>query len=206
MTVQARRTQAERRNQSEQALLEAATALIATEGVGAVTFEALGKAGGFSRGLAGARFGSKAGLIEAVLRHAQAEQEALVGTHELEGLTGLEALLAHVDLCLRDISRSDVARAYFKLLSWSVAEAHETRDLFAAMHEAVKQQFQHWILKGQADGTIRPDIEAAQVSLVIGSLMLGLNMQAMVDEESGADALRQAVASTLRASLVPKEI
>lgn len=202
MAAQARRTQAERRSQSEQALLDAATALIAAEGVGAVTFEALGRAGGFSRGLAGLRFGSKAGLIEAVLHHAHKRQEALVLAHELDRRSGLGALLAYVDLCLTDISRSHAARAYFKLLAWSVAESHtETNSLFAQIHDEVKQRLRRWILQGQKEGDVRADISAEEAALAVGSLMLGVNMQALVDPGGGAERLRQAVASILQASL-----
>src|SRR5258707_15583829 len=64
-----RRTQAERRDGSERGVLQAAIAVVADEGVGAVTFDAVGRKGGFSRGLATQRFGSKQGLIEAVIKH-----------------------------------------------------------------------------------------------------------------------------------------
>ena len=42
-----RRTQAERRDESERGVLQAAIAVVAQEGVGAVTFDAVGRKGGF---------------------------------------------------------------------------------------------------------------------------------------------------------------
>src|SRR5260221_13714997 len=71
------RTQAERRDESERGVLQAAIAVVADEGVGAVTFDAVGRKGGFSRGLATQRFGSKQGLIEAVIKHLHDRQETL---------------------------------------------------------------------------------------------------------------------------------
>ena len=61
-----RRTQAQRRDESEQKLLRAAGDVIAERGVTAATFEAIGAQAGYSRGLATQKFGSKQGMIEAL--------------------------------------------------------------------------------------------------------------------------------------------
>src|SRR5580704_3949147 len=132
-----RRTQAERRDESARSLLQAAIAVVADEGVGAVTFESLGRKGGFSRGLATQRFGSKQGLIEAVIGHLHARQHVLSGEKRIEDLPGLEAVLAFVDHYLRDLSANGEGRAYFMLLSSAVADASELRAVFAAEHARV---------------------------------------------------------------------
>ena len=62
-----RRTQAERRDESQRRLLEAAAALIQERGMAAATFENIGVRAGYSRGLATQHFGSKQGLIEALI-------------------------------------------------------------------------------------------------------------------------------------------
>src|SRR5258707_3624089 len=102
-----RRTQAERRDGSERGLLQAAIAVVAEEGVGAVHFGAVGRKGGFSRGLATQRFGSKRGLIEAVISHLHQRQEALGHKTRVDDLPGLEAVLAFVDHYLRDLAVND---------------------------------------------------------------------------------------------------
>src|SRR5258706_10507536 len=99
-----RRTQAERRDESERGVVQAAMAVVAEEGVGAVPFDALGRKGGFSRGLATQRFGSKRGLIEAVISHLHERQEATRREMRIDELPGLEAVLAFVDHYLRDLS------------------------------------------------------------------------------------------------------
>ena len=125
--MQTRRTQAERRSQSEQALIKAAIDLIAVEGVAGVTFEALGRVGGFSRGLAGLRFGSKARLIAAVLHHLHERQEKQIVAHGFDQLGGLEAILRYVDSCLQDLAHRNEARAYFMLLTATVAQSCDMR-------------------------------------------------------------------------------
>jgi AcrR family transcriptional regulator len=198
----ARKTQAERRSQSEQALLKAAIDVIAGGGVGAVTFEALGRSSGFSRGLASVRFGSKARLIEAVLRHLHERQEALVHEHRFDEIAGLDAVLGYADLCLRDMARRNEARAYFMLLSSSVADASDTRAGFAAIHAEEEERLHRWIARGQAEGAIRPELDPGAAALMIGCLMFGLSMQLLVDPAIDFEPLREASLSMLRISLV----
>ena len=85
MTARAtRRTQAERRTESGRGLLNSAVDLIARHGVGAVTFEAIGRTSGFSRGLATQRFGSKQKLIEALMARLHENQQTRLLEHHLD--------------------------------------------------------------------------------------------------------------------------
>lgn len=201
MQSQARRTQAERRNQSEAALLKTAIDIIAGVGVGGVTFEALGRLGGFSRGLATIHFGSKAKLIDAVLRHLHENQEALVREHRFDQRPGLDAVLGYVEFNLREMARRNEARAYFMLLSSSVADANEMRAAFAATHAEVAARLRGWIIKGQAEGAIRTDIPAQTAALMVGCLMFGVSMQLLVDPAVDFAPLREASLLMLRHSL-----
>jgi AcrR family transcriptional regulator len=68
----ARRTQRERREETERKVLAAATALIAQHGSRALTLAAVGEAAGYSRGIVSHHFGSRENLLRAVMRDAQA--------------------------------------------------------------------------------------------------------------------------------------
>jgi len=204
MTAQAnRKTQAERRSESERGLVKAAIDVIANEGVGAVTFEALGRNSGFSRGLATQRFGSKQGLIEAVMSHLHERQELRVlADHSLDALPGLDAVLTYVDVCLRDLAVSGEARAYFMLLSSAVAEADGARSaFFRETHAGVEAKLSAWVLKGKAEGTIRPDVDPSATALMIGCMMFGMSMQLLVDPAMDMEPIRKMSLSTIRASL-----
>ncbi|HEY5719608.1 MAG TPA: helix-turn-helix domain-containing protein [Gammaproteobacteria bacterium] len=63
-----RRSQAERTARSDARMLEAAVALICDQGSAGTTLRAVGERAGYSRGLAGYRFGSKAGLLAFVVK------------------------------------------------------------------------------------------------------------------------------------------
>src|SRR3954452_18661591 len=67
----ARRTQRERREETERKVLGAATALIARHGSRALTLAAVGEAAGYSRGILSHHFGSRENLLRAVMRDAQ---------------------------------------------------------------------------------------------------------------------------------------
>jgi AcrR family transcriptional regulator len=195
-----RRTQAERRDESERGVLQAAIAVVAEEGVGAVTFDAVGRKGGFSRGLATQRFGSKQGLIEAVISHLHEREEALRREKRIDDLPGLDAVLAFVDHYLRDLAVNHEGRAYFMLLSSAVADASELRAVFAAAHARVERRLEAWVLRGQAEGAIRREIDADAAALMIGSLLFGLSMQLLIDPTMNLDPIRQTSLTTLRLS------
>ena len=201
MAQAARRTQSERRHASEQALLAAAIEIIATRGVGSLTFEALAETGGFSRGLVSARFGNKARLIEAVLNTLHERHEATFRHEEVVGKDGLDAILSYVELALADMATRKEARAYYVLLSSSLAEVGDSRSFFAATHETVRQRLEDWVRAGQESGTIRTAIDPASAAMMIGCMMFGSAMQYLVDASVNFDALRRSSLAMLRSSL-----
>lgn len=198
-----RRTQAERRSESERILVGAAVDVISREGVGAVTFESISRNSGFSRGLATQRFGSKQGLLDAVLAQLHENQgHRIRHEHRLDALPGLDAVLAYVDACLRDLSMRAEARAYFMLLSSAVAEADAARSaFFRQTHAEVEGQLTGWILKGKAEGAIRKDVDPGATALMIGCLMFGMSMQLLVDPAMDMEPIREMSLTMIRATL-----
>ncbi|WP_334161029.1 TetR/AcrR family transcriptional regulator [Phenylobacterium sp.] len=194
----ARRTQAERRDESGRSLVAAAIAVVARDGVSAATFEAIGREAGYSRGLATQRFGSKQQLIEAVIERLHEQQEAALVEHDIDARPGLEAVLAFVDLYLRALADEHEARAYFMLLSAAVADATELRAAFAAEHGRVERRLEALVRRGQAEGDIRREVDPAAAALMIGGLLFGLSMQILVDPATDLDPIRETSLSTLR--------
>jgi AcrR family transcriptional regulator len=85
----ARRTQAERRAETERRVLDATMAIIADRGVRAVTMAAVGEAAGYSRGIVNHQFGTRRALMAAV---AETVQSRFAPT--ASGLTGRERVVA----------------------------------------------------------------------------------------------------------------
>ncbi|HWE99276.1 MAG TPA: TetR/AcrR family transcriptional regulator [Caulobacteraceae bacterium] len=193
-----RRTQAERRDESGRGLVKAAIAVVSEEGVSAATFEAIGRRGGYSRGLVGQRFGSKLGLIEAVIDYLHDEKEMFAKADRFDGAPGLEALLTYVDLYLHRLGRLGEVQAYFRLLSWAVADISAFRSAFASEHVRIAERFEGWIAQGQAEGRIRLDLEPAAAALMVGSQLLGLSIQVLIDPTMSVDPIRTTCLATLR--------
>jgi AcrR family transcriptional regulator len=197
-TNRRRRTQAERREESERGLVKAAVAVVSEEGVSASTFEAIARRSGYSRGLVGQRFGSKLGLIEAVIDYLHGGRESFAEAGKLEGLPGLEALLTYADHYVQRLSHLGEVQAYFRLLSWAVADISAFRSVFATEHRRIGLRFEGWIRQGQAEGQIRPDLDAAAAALMVGSQLLGLSIQVLIDPAMDLGPIRTTYLATLR--------
>jgi len=195
-----RRTQAERREDSERGLVRAAIAVTAERGVSAATFEAIGQRGGYSRSLVSRRFGSKQGLIDAVISYLHDRRKVLAAEHGVDQMSGLDALLADTDIYLRSLSEKGELKAYSMMLSAAVADASSLRLAFAAAHEQVRSRLRDYVQKGQAEGCIRSDLDADAAALMVGSLQLGLSMQLLVDPTMNLDPIRKTSLATLRLS------
>lgn len=195
-----RRSQAERRDESERRLIEAAAGLVVEQGIGAATFANIGERAGYSRGLVTQRFGSKQGLIEAMIERLQLRIGALLEDRGVEGMSGLDQVLANVDVFLAALERDGELRAYFVLLASAVADVSELRAPFAAAHKRVEQSYEALFRQGQAEGVVKPDLDAAAAALMTGALLFGLSMQLLLDPDMDLGPIRETSLATLRAS------
>jgi AcrR family transcriptional regulator len=176
----------------------AAVVLVSEEGVSASTFEAIARRSGYSRGLVGQRFGSKLGLIEAVIAYLHDGRASFAEAEKLDGLSGLEALLTYADHYLRRLSHMGEVKAYFRLMAWAVADISAFRSVFAAEHDRIGARFAGWIRQGQAEGQIRLDLDETAAALMVGSQLLGLSIQALIDPAMDLGPIRATYVATLR--------
>jgi len=195
-----RRSQSDRRQQSESELLRAAAELIVERGMAAATFENIGARAGYSRGLATQKFGSKQGLIEALIGRLQTRLQHLLDDRQVETANGLEAILGFVDIYLRNLAEDGEMRAYFMMMAGAVAEVSELRGPFAAAHKEVELKLEALFLRGQAEGVIRPGFNADAAAIMVGALLLGLSTQKLVDPDLDLEPIRETSLATLRGS------
>lgn len=200
MTTTARRSQAERRDESERRLLRAATEVIVEQGVRAATFDAIGQRAGYSRGLATQKFGSKQGMTEALISHLHERQNEALAAAGIDTAPGLEALLAYVDHYLRRLKLEAEGRAYFMLMADAVSDLSALRAAFAASHTRVERLLEGIVIRGQDEGAIRADLDPDAAALMVGSLLLGLSIQSLVDPAIDLDPIRETSLATLRLS------
>ncbi len=194
-------TQAERSARSDQSMLNAAFDLILENGLEKTTLALIGKRSGYSRGLVTHRFGSKAGLFEALTK--SISRKWLVYLKEEVGdKTGLSAMLSSVDALHRwVVDKPDDARVLQVLLNDSATPGSDLPAVASKAHERHHADVAQWIRDGQKNGEIRDhiDVDAAAsyyVAYVSGLVYLWLINPELFDFAStNAEMKRQVLAS-----------
>jgi AcrR family transcriptional regulator len=202
----ARRTQAERRSEAEQGLLDAALRLFAKKGVETTTLAEIGDAAGYSRGLANHHFGSKAALVERLAERSRARFQVRFRTQFRDRAgSEIEALVRGADLFLAAGGKvSDEVRGFFVLWGSALPEEAAHRDGFIAHDRRVRAFVQRLVELGQGRGTIRAGVDPAGFAVVYMSMLRGAVPLMLMDQTISVEAVRLAVASTLRGQLSPE--
>ncbi|MDX3087015.1 MULTISPECIES: TetR/AcrR family transcriptional regulator [Streptomyces] len=180
MTAPAR-TQKQRREEAEAALLDAAAELVAEQGLRALTLARVGERAGYSRGLVTHYFGSKQALVE---RLARAAQSGFVpGLADLP--PGPDRLLRLIDGYLAQQTKHErpLNRA-FLLLWMEAATSPDLARLFADRTEAFRTDLREDLTAGIAEGTIRPDLPVEETTAAIVAQLRGIAIQLLVTPES----------------------
>ena len=196
-----RRTQAARRDLSEGSLLGSAIDIIAEQGVNAASFSAIARRAGYSSGLASAHFGSKQGLMEAIIAHLRHRSETTFAANGLDDRPGLEAILAYLRIFFDDLTGTKENRAYVRLLSSALADLSPWREALAGEHRRMLQLFEDFVIKGQDEGQIRSDLLPSAAALMIGTMIVGTSAQTLVYPKVAPGAVGDACIDTVRFAL-----
>ncbi len=178
---QQRRSQAERRSESEDALLNAAALLIAERGVERASLASIGESAGASRGLPTHHFGSKEGLVARLAERVQDHVAAIVRdeleqrTHRTpEEVSALDLLRTTLDTYL-ELFEDPTADERALIVMWGATfPSHASID---GMLEADRRSYDGWadlIRHGQHDGSIRKDVDATASAVALFGLMRGV--------------------------------
>ena len=205
-----RRTQAERRSRSEEALLDAAAAVIAERGIDRASLTSIGTRAGMSRALPAHHFGSKDAMVHRLTERAQERlSDTMVGA------------LAHSDVDLELSSALDVLRfmvgAYLELfvdpttddvalvaLWGSVIPADAS---VAGLLDADRRAVAGWaavIERGHQDGSIRSDVDPMAAGVALLALTRGVAALLLIDPELvDLPSVRRTCDDWIEAALTP---
>lgn len=167
--------------------------MIEREGVAAATFEAVGKQAGYSRALASVRFGSKDGMVRAVIEFLAARLEERIAARIGAIVSPLERIMSYADAMLCEVEQDRLLRAYFVMMAGAVAHRSDTQAVFLAVHDEVRETLRAFIQEGQGVGEIDPALDANIVALSIGSLQLGISVELLLDPDMDMSAMRRTV-------------
>jgi AcrR family transcriptional regulator len=153
-------------------LIDAAIERFAADGPTA-SFEAVARDVGVTKGALYHHFGSKDGLVEEVYKEAIRRHAARVIEASAQG-TGRERLMALVDASARlYTSRSPFYRLLVALHMSAATERPALADIARRVQRNQREFMMDLIREGQRDGSIRPNLDAEGVGLMVNAALDG---------------------------------
>jgi AcrR family transcriptional regulator len=166
-----RRTQAERRAETRRRVLDAATSLVATHGSRAASLAAVGEAAGYSRGIVNHHFGSKARLLEELIKHTQ---QFDVPT---DAPSGLGRLTQFVETYLNGMhERPARSKAFLKLWAESAGAEPALAPLFAERDAWFRDFLAQLVREGVDDGSIGRQVDPGFAAVTLIGQLRGTAM------------------------------
>ena len=168
----ARRTQEQRRAETERRVLDAAIELIAGNGSHSITLAQVGEAAGYSRGIVHQHFGNRAGLLDAVMRD--------TGRFDVPGYDGnaLAQITELIEAYLHNvIDRAPPSRAFLQLWGEAIASDPVLTPLFAERDAFFRTFLADCIRAGIADGSIRAEADPTSAAVLLLALVRGVGLQ-----------------------------
>ena len=178
---QKRMTNQERSELSDKRMIAAAIALILEKGAQKTTLKEVGERAGYSRGLAGYRFGSKTGLFDFVLRTLN-DYWVRDLTAVTAGKVGLEAILAATDKHYQAFEESpDNVKAFYILWFDVIGSDDVLKQRVINMNQHRQKDLRNWILK---DPTLHHQhAEADAIAGQINSTINGIIYQWLLNPD-----------------------
>lgn len=181
-----RRTQAERRSRSEEALLDAAAQLVAERGVDRASLNAIGDRAGLSRGLPTHHFGTKDALVARLAQRAQERIAQFMterSAEQYQSPSGLEVVYTTVDAYL-ELFQHPTPEVRALLVMWG--STFPSMSSVDGMTEAERRSYDglsEVIRTGQRDGSIRKDADPTSSAVLLLGMMRGIAALLLTDSD-----------------------
>jgi AcrR family transcriptional regulator len=184
-TAPRRRTQEERKAESERQIIRAARELFAKQGYMRTTLNEVGKAAGYTGGLVTHRFGSKEGLLNAVVDASAGRFFEDQIRPVIEGRTAEAALAAYIATYLQEISkRESHMRALYVIMGEAMGAVPEIRKKIAELNKGFRNRIREMIERGVDSGEFNSAVDKNAASLMILGLLRGVTMQILADRRA----------------------
>jgi len=208
--MRARRTQVERRQDSERALVTAATEVIAERGVNGASLAVIGERAGTSRGLPTHHFGTKDTLVARVARSAQDRLTGVLlaaldrSERDADHMPGLAQLRASVTTYL-ELFEHPTAEDRVLIVMWGATFPSESS--IEGMLDADRRAYDGWsgvIERGQRDGSIRADVDPVASAVLLHGMLRGVAALLLTEAEyTDMTSVRTTVDAWIEGALAP---
>jgi AcrR family transcriptional regulator len=185
-------------------MLAAALRLVGERGYGGTSLAAIGEAAGYSRGLVHERFGSKAGLLWALVKHILRVWNQESRAHGSTGRHGVEALFDLLDNHRRAVVEDRGIRAFYALMFEALGPVPDLQPEFRTLHRRFRADIERVLRDGIAAGQIRGDIDPAAQAVILLGTQRGIAFQALLDPQGfSLDAAYDELKRNLQRELSP---
>jgi AcrR family transcriptional regulator len=183
VTKRRSKTNRERVEESTVALVASAIELFARQGYERTTAAEIGINAGFSRNMVRDRYGSKDALLQSVF---DAFAELLLPAMRRERIgTGLDRVLGQLDDLLHAVQQEpETVRAMIVLTFETPGPLQKFADWFDRLIAGYEAELAQHLADGQADGSVRTDLEPLREAEVFVSYAIGLCFRSALRRDS----------------------
>ncbi len=182
------KTQEARKAESERKILRAAVELFATQGYLRTTLIEVGKAAGYTGGLVSHRFGSKEGLLNAVVDNATHRffADQLQPVIEGEDVTSAEsALRSYISIYFDEVQvRESHIRALYVIMGEALGAVPEIQPKIAELNNGMRDHIARIIMSGIERGEFRQSVPVQASAVLIVGVLRGVTMQYLADTDA----------------------
>lgn len=200
------RTQEERKAESEKRIIKAAIQLFADQGYLRTTLIDIGKAADCTGGLVSHRFGSKEGLLQAVVDHITGrflkdQIEPAIGK---PGLSAEQALREYLAIYLGEVFlREGRMRTLYVIMGEALGAVPEIRPAMASLNKGIRHYLRQIIERGIESGEFNKSVDAEAAAVLIFGMLRGVILQYLTDpgvfkEEDMLPVLQEAAVAGLK--------
>jgi AcrR family transcriptional regulator len=169
---------------STRRLLEAAGELVVEGGYAAMTLAAVGERAGYSRGIVTARFGSKEGLLNALVKRIVAGFNHRNVLPRTEGRPGCEAVTLLLDaIATQAASDASAIRVLYALMFEALGPIPDLHATIALLHDAMRADLAKLIRAGLRDGSVRKGVSPVDEAAFIVAGLRGIGYQWLLQPE-----------------------
>ena len=177
-----RRTQSERKAESERRLIIAARRLFAEQGYMRTTLSEVGAAAGYTGPLVSARFGSKEELLRAVVKHISGTFLNDQVRPATEAATATASIENYIEVYLLEVTkRESHIRSLYAIMGEAISAVPEIRGEVAKLTRRMRADIAERVTRGIEAGEFNEALDAKAAATMIIGLLRGITLQALID-------------------------
>jgi len=180
-----RRTQEERKAESERKIIRAAIRIFAKQGYLRTTLNQVGEEAGYTGGLVSHRFGSKAGLLQAVIKSIGTRfMKDQIGD-AVEQTSAEQSLRNYIEIYMSEVTlREGTLRALYVIMGEALGGAEDIQADVAQFNADARNAMAKIIERGIEQGEFNKDVNPTAAAVLITGMLRGVVMQYLFDHKA----------------------